>query len=149
MRAAFKKMDKLNHGVIDVEDIVSTYDCSKHPEASAQCRRIRAHRVRLLQVLNGKKTKEKVLAEFLETFKLHSELAPVGCFADVFAPCSIIRHKWQSHHVRLQPLEPRPETRCLILTAANGPTTTATSRRRLSTMTTLVKHRLDLESRFD
>ena len=53
---AFNKMDKTGDGVIDPEDVIDTYDASKHPD-----------------VLAGKKTADEVLREFLDTFDVGGE----------------------------------------------------------------------------
>ena len=53
---AFSKMDKDGNGFIDPEDIVDTYDASKHPD-----------------VLAGKKSAEEVFREFLDTFDVGGE----------------------------------------------------------------------------
>lgn len=51
VRKAFQLMDKDNNGLLEVSDIVETYDSSQHPE-----------------VLSGAKTEEQVFREFLDTF---------------------------------------------------------------------------------
>lgn len=51
---AFSLMDKDGSGEIDIDDIRGTYNARKHPD-----------------VINGKKTEEEVLLEFLETFEQH------------------------------------------------------------------------------
>ena len=51
---AYKKIDFNGDGVLDINDIKAKYDASKHPE-----------------VKSGKKTKDEVLKEFLETFEMH------------------------------------------------------------------------------
>ena len=53
---AFNKLDKDASGIIDPEDIIDTYDASKHPD-----------------VIAGKKTKEEVFREFLDTFDVGGE----------------------------------------------------------------------------
>ena len=53
---AFSKMDKDGNGFIDPEDIIDTYDASKHPD-----------------VLAGKKSAEEVFREFLDTFDVGGE----------------------------------------------------------------------------
>merc|ERR1719326_299517 len=53
---AFSKMDKTGDGIIDPEDVIDTYDASKHPD-----------------VLAGKKTSDEVLREFLDTFDVGGE----------------------------------------------------------------------------
>jgi len=54
---AFHRLDLDNSGVIDLSDIKQVYDPSSHPE-----------------VLQGVKSEEDVLNEFLETFELHHSL---------------------------------------------------------------------------
>ena len=51
---AFAKIDKDGSGVIDMKDIEETYNAKQHPD-----------------VIQGKKTEEEVLMEFLETFESH------------------------------------------------------------------------------
>jgi len=53
VKQAFDKIDKDNNGYVDINDIRGTYDASKHPD-----------------VLQGKKTEEQILQEFLETFEV-------------------------------------------------------------------------------
>ena len=53
---AFSKMDKSGNGFIDPEDLIDSYDASKHPD-----------------VLAGKKTADEVLREFLDTFDVGGE----------------------------------------------------------------------------
>jgi len=55
IRQAFQKMDKTGNGVVDMEDVVGTYDASRHP-----------------LVISGQKTSEQIMVEFLEGFKDHS-----------------------------------------------------------------------------
>jgi Ca2+-binding EF-hand superfamily protein len=54
---AFSKFDKNGDGVVELEDLVGVYNASKHPA-----------------VLEGRKTHEQVLAEFLETFETHHNI---------------------------------------------------------------------------
>ena len=54
---AFNKLDKDRSGYIDINDIKGVYNGAKHPD-----------------VLNGKKTEEQILLEFLETFETHHSL---------------------------------------------------------------------------
>ena len=54
---AFDKMDKNGNGIIEPEDVIDTYDASKHPD-----------------VLAGKKTADEVLREFLDTFDVGGEV---------------------------------------------------------------------------
>lgn len=51
---AFKKFDKDGNGQIDIHDLKGVYSGKKHPD-----------------VLQGKKTEEQVLNEWLETFESH------------------------------------------------------------------------------
>ena len=54
---AFKVLDKTGKGVVDLDDIRNNYNAKMHPD-----------------VLNGKKTEEEVLAEFLDTFEYQFSL---------------------------------------------------------------------------
>lgn len=54
---AFRKIDRDNSGVLDINDIKDSYNASKHPD-----------------VVSGKKTVDQVLVEFLETFETHHNL---------------------------------------------------------------------------
>jgi Ca2+-binding EF-hand superfamily protein len=54
---AYNKLDKDRSGYIDINDIKGVYNATKHPD-----------------VLNGKKTEEQILLEFLETFETHHSL---------------------------------------------------------------------------
>mmetsp|Transcript_22346 Transcript_22346/g.16813 ORF Transcript_22346/g.16813 Transcript_22346/m.16813 type:complete len:188 (-) Transcript_22346:93-656(-) len=54
---AYNKLDKDRNGYIDINDIKGVYNGSKHPD-----------------VLQGKKTEEQILMEFLETFETHHSL---------------------------------------------------------------------------
>lgn len=54
---AFRKIDKDGSGFLDIEDIKDTYNASKHPD-----------------VIQGKKTEEQILMEFLETFETHHNI---------------------------------------------------------------------------
>lgn len=49
---AFKKLDRDCNGTIEVSDLVGIYNAKKHPA-----------------VIDGRKTEEQVLGEFLETFE--------------------------------------------------------------------------------
>jgi len=51
---AFRKIDKDGNGLLEVADIKDSYKADRHPD-----------------VLQGKKTDEQVLLEFLETFEAH------------------------------------------------------------------------------
>ena len=54
---AFKKLDKDGSGVIEVSDLEDVYNAKKHPA-----------------VVEGRKTEQQVLAEFLETFESHHNI---------------------------------------------------------------------------
>jgi len=54
---AYNKLDKDRSGYIDINDIKGVYNASKHPD-----------------VIQGKKTEEQILLEFLETFETHHSL---------------------------------------------------------------------------
>lgn len=58
---AYAKLDKDGNGYIDINDIKGVYDGKKHPD-----------------VLQGKKTEEQILLEFLETFETHHSLRNNG-----------------------------------------------------------------------
>jgi len=51
---AFNKMDKDGSGIIDIHDIHGVYNAKKHPD-----------------VIQGKKTEDEILLEFLDTFEAH------------------------------------------------------------------------------
>lgn len=51
---AFSKIDRDNNGHVDIEDLKGVYNASRHPD-----------------VLQGKKTEEEILYEFLQTFQMH------------------------------------------------------------------------------
>lgn len=51
---AFQKLDADGSGVIEINDILGVYNASKHPA-----------------VIEGRKTEEQILGEFLETFETH------------------------------------------------------------------------------
>ena len=53
---AFRKIDKDNSGELDVQDVISTYDASKHPD-----------------VVAGKRSAGEILREFLDTFDVGGE----------------------------------------------------------------------------
>jgi len=53
---AFDVIDRDGNGVLEPEDVVDAYDASKHPD-----------------VLTGRKTRDEVLAEFLDTFDVGGE----------------------------------------------------------------------------
>jgi hypothetical protein len=54
---AFRKIDKDSSGFIEVDDIKDTYNASKHPD-----------------VIQGRKTENQILMEFLETFEMHHNI---------------------------------------------------------------------------
>ncbi len=54
---AFNLLDKNQNGKIEVVDIVQTYNCRKHPA-----------------FIEGRKTEEQILAEFLQTFETHHNM---------------------------------------------------------------------------
>jgi len=58
---AYSKLDKDGSGYIDVNDIKGVYSAKTHPD-----------------VLQGKKTEEQILMEFLETFEAHHNLRNNG-----------------------------------------------------------------------
>jgi Ca2+-binding EF-hand superfamily protein len=51
---AFAKLDRDGNGYVDINDIKGVYNASKHPD-----------------VIQGKKTEDQILMEFLETFETH------------------------------------------------------------------------------
>jgi calcyphosin len=51
---AFNKLDYGNEGIVDINVIKANYDAKKHPD-----------------VVNGKRTEQNVLCEYLETFEAH------------------------------------------------------------------------------
>ena len=58
---AFKKIDVDNSGVLDIHDIKGVYNAQKHPD-----------------VIEGKKSEEQVLMEFLDTFETHHNVRTGG-----------------------------------------------------------------------
>jgi hypothetical protein len=54
---AFKKIDKDGSGFVDITDLKGVYNASRHPD-----------------VIQGKKTEDEVLLEFLETFETHHNI---------------------------------------------------------------------------
>ena len=54
---AFAKLDRDGSGVIEISDLVGVYNASKNPA-----------------VMDGRKTEEQVLGEFLETFETHHNI---------------------------------------------------------------------------
>lgn len=63
---AFRKIDKDNSEKLDINDIKDSYNANKHPD-----------------VINGKKTADQILVEFLETFEAHHSIRN-GTQADGF-----------------------------------------------------------------
>lgn len=58
---AFNKLDKDGSGAVDIDDIRDIYNGKKHPD-----------------VINGKKTEEQILMDFLETFETHHSVRSGG-----------------------------------------------------------------------
>jgi Ca2+-binding EF-hand superfamily protein len=54
---AFRKIDANSNGFIELDDIKDTYNASKHPD-----------------VIQGRKTEDQILMEFLETFEMHHNI---------------------------------------------------------------------------
>jgi len=54
---AFRKIDKDSNGSLEVDDIKDIYNASKHPD-----------------VIQGRKTEDQILMEFLETFEMHHNM---------------------------------------------------------------------------
>ena len=54
---AFRKIDKDSSGLIEYDDIKDIYNATKHPD-----------------VIQGRKTEQQILMEFLETFEAHHNL---------------------------------------------------------------------------
>lgn len=52
VRQAYAKLDKNGNGQVQIDDLIDVYNVEKHPE-----------------YLQGKKTKEQVLTEFMGTFE--------------------------------------------------------------------------------
>ena len=61
---AFDLLDPTNIGAVEIQDIVTRFSAARHPA-----------------VVDGRKTEEQILAEFLETFETHHNLT-TGGFAD-------------------------------------------------------------------
>jgi Ca2+-binding EF-hand superfamily protein len=61
VKQAFDKLDKDGNGVLEIADIKGVYNAKKHPD-----------------VMNGKKTEDDILGEFLETFEAHHTLLHGG-----------------------------------------------------------------------
>jgi len=57
VHAAFRKLDKNNDGHVDVIEVANSYDPRLHPD-----------------VINGKKTPDEVLREFLDTFDVGGDI---------------------------------------------------------------------------
>jgi len=58
---AYNKLDKDGNGYIDINDIKGVYNAKQHPD-----------------VLQGKKTEDQILMEFLETFETHHSMRNNG-----------------------------------------------------------------------
>ena len=54
MIKAFKKLDRDNSGVVEINDLKRVYNAKQHPD-----------------VKSGRKTEDEILAEFLDTFEIH------------------------------------------------------------------------------
>jgi hypothetical protein len=54
---AFNKIDRDGSGEVDMSDIKGVYNASRHPD-----------------VIQGKKTEEEILYEFLQTFQMHHNI---------------------------------------------------------------------------
>ena len=65
---AFAKLDRNGSGSVDIEDIRGVYNASKHPA-----------------VVDGRKTSDQVLGEFLETFESHHNIMNGGSNDNVVA----------------------------------------------------------------
>lgn len=61
VRQAFAKLDKNGNGRVEIDDLIDVYNVEKHPE-----------------YLQGKKTKEQVLTEFMGTFEQYSDIRGLG-----------------------------------------------------------------------
>ena len=57
IRQAFKKVDKDGNGVLDMNEIKAAYHADQHPD-----------------VIQGKKTEDDVLCEFIETVETHHNI---------------------------------------------------------------------------
>ena len=82
VQKVFQKLDKDNKGIIDYDIIRESYNADKHPE-----------------VLNGKRTKQEVLARFIDMFEYHFNLlnknknnegATMGEFEDFYNYISVL-----------------------------------------------------------
>ena len=58
---AYRKLDRDGNGYVDISDIKGVYNASKHPD-----------------VLQGKKTEDQILLEFLETFETQHSMRNNG-----------------------------------------------------------------------
>lgn len=54
VKMAYKKLDKDSNGLITIADVKGVYNASRHPD-----------------VIQGKKTEDEILMQFLETFETH------------------------------------------------------------------------------
>jgi len=57
VRKAFNKIDQSGNGLLEIEEVRGAYTASKHPD-----------------VIQGKRSQENVLCEFLETFEAHHNM---------------------------------------------------------------------------
>jgi Ca2+-binding EF-hand superfamily protein len=57
VKKAFAKLDKDGSGIVDIDDIKDIYSTAKHPD-----------------FISGKKTRDQILVEFLETFEMHHNI---------------------------------------------------------------------------
>lgn len=62
---AFERIDKDGSGVLEISDLKGVYNAKKHPD-----------------VIQGKKTEDEILCEFLDTFEMHHSLATGGTGRD-------------------------------------------------------------------
>lgn len=53
---AFNKMDKNGNGKVEIDDLIDIYNVDRHPD-----------------FINGKKTREQILDEFMSTFEQYSD----------------------------------------------------------------------------
>ena len=77
---AFKKLDRDNSGVVEINDLKGVYNAKQHPD-----------------VKSGRKTEDEILAEFLDTFEIHySILDKKLIFSDKFSSCKESKICWVS-----------------------------------------------------
>ena len=86
---AFDKIDRNGNGALEIDDIVGTFDPSRHPA-------VRYKFNSTSQVLEGRKTEEMVLGEFLETFETHHNLNP-GAQNDQI----VTREEWIEYYTNI------------------------------------------------